>query len=476
MPAALLALAGALTGCATPVFQPSTPRGVAVPAAWHGSDAGAEPPSRIGPLVTLHPDSLAEWWLRFNDPQLAGLVQQALRANPGIDAARAALRQARALRDGAAALLAPTLGGSGSAQTSSVGGNQGDSSYRLALDAGWAVDLSGAQQLAVAGTEAGERASAASLGQVQVSVAAEVALAYIALRSAQARIALALANLDSQLEILQIALWRERAGLTSKLATEQGLGATDQLRALRPVLLATAARAAHALAVLTGQPPADLARELEASLGSEAMAPLPRPDLALSLPADTLRQRGDVRMAEWQVQAAMAGLAQAQAQLAPSFRLGGSLGLSALTPGALLRSGAVVTSLLAGVTIPWLDGGAGQAQVRVRDAGLGQAQASWRATVLTALQEVEDALVTLRSDRERLDWLQAAAQAALRAAAIARQQYQTGLVDYQSVLETQRFQLNAQDSLALARADFSADHVRLYKALGGGWQPDQETP
>jgi outer membrane protein TolC len=202
--------------------------------------------------------------------------------------------------------------------------------------------------------------------------------------------------------------------------------------------------------------------------------PQPAGALALSLPADTLRQRGDVRAAEEQVKAARSRVTQADAARWPSFRLGGALGLSALSLGGLGQGAAVVSSLLASVSLPLWDGGAARAQVRAQQAALAQTQASYRGTVLLALQEVEDALVALRNDRQRAADLQDAAAAAIRAATLARQRYGSGLVDFQTVLETQRSQLGAQDSLASATTSISADHVRLYKALGGGWTPDAD--
>ncbi len=336
------------------------------------------------------------------------------------------------------------------------------------LDASWELDFFGANRSALQASEANARASAASLGDVQVSIAAEAALAYIALRNAQARLAVAQANLESQLETLQIAQWRFQAGLVTQLETEQARAAAEQTRAQLPALQTAIAQNRHALAVLTGRPPAALAD----MLGSAAPVPMPAATLAMSLPADTLRQRADVRAAEEQALAALARVDQANAQRLPSFRLSGSLGLSALTVGALTNSTSLLASLLAGVSYPLLDGGAANAQVRAQQAAFEGARSNHRAAVLSALKDVEDALVALRGDRERLARLEQAAQAAGNAAQLARQRFAGGLVDFQTVLDTQRTQLSTQDSVANASADVSADHVRLYKALGGGWQPD----
>jgi outer membrane protein TolC len=220
--------------------------------------------------------------------------------------------------------------------------------------------------------------------------------------------------------------------------------------------------------VLTGQPPAALLTLLAAA------SPLPQApdDLVLSIPAETLRQRPDVRAAEYAITAALARVAEADAARMPSFKLNGSLGLNALTLGSLTSGAAVVSSLLAGVSLPIFNGGSLLAQVRAQQAALEQARVSYRAAVLAALKDVEDALVALRGDRERVARLTLAADAAGNAALYARQRFSSGIVDFQTVLDTQRTQLGAQDSVASARADLSADHVRLYKALGGGWLPD----
>jgi outer membrane protein TolC len=183
-----------------------------------------------------------------------------------------------------------------------------------------------------------------------------------------------------------------------------------------------------------------------------------------------LRQRPDVRRAEQQVSAALARVSQADAARYPSFRLGGSLGLSALTLGGLGSGAAVFNSLLGSVSVPLFDGGAARAQVRVQEAGLEQARVNYESVVLAALKEVEDALVALRNDRAQLERLRNAAEAAANAALLAQQRYASGLIDFQVVLETQRTLLNTQDSVANTVAKVSADHVRLYKALGGGWE------
>ena len=456
----LLGLTVAVAGCAhQPYPESGSPTAVSIPTHW--SEAADQPDAPA--------TSLAGWWQRLGDARLSALVDEALRASPTVQSAIAALRQSRALVDVAAAGLVPSVGASASAQRSYSKAQGGSNSFGLGVDASWEPDLFGGTRAGVDAAQADARAAGMALANVQVSLAAEVALAYIDLRNAEARLAIAQGNLASQEDTLQIARWRNQAGLVSSLDVEQAAALADQTRAQVPLLQSTLAQARHRLAVLTGRTPGDLA-----DLGT-APVPLPPDDLVLAFPADTLRQRPDVRQAEAQAQAAAARVAQADAARYPSLKLSGTLGLQALTLGSLTSGSSVVGSLLAGLSVPIFDGGAIAGQVRAQQAALDQARASYRSSVLTALQDVEDALVALQGDRRRVDSLQSAAAAAARADTLARQQYQAGLIDFRTVLETQRTLLSAQDSAAGVRASLAADHVALYKALGGGWTPEPPT-
>jgi len=421
--------------------------------------------------MTASPTSAAvpgDWWQRFNDPQLTALVMQTLSANTDIGAAQAALRQARALRDVSAAGLGPSVNATGSAQRSKSGGNASNS-FKAGFDASWEPDVFGGQRSALRATEADASAAATSLANVQVSLAAEAAVNYIELRGLQTRLLIARSSLTSQRETLQITRWRAQAGLVSSLDVEQAVSASEQTSAQIPALQTSLAQSISSLAVLTGQAPGALQATLDASPAQAV--PQPAGDLALAFPADTLRQRPDVRSAEQRVSAALARVAQADAARYPSFSLSGSLGLQALTLGGL-GSASLASALLGGVSASLFDGGAAKAQLRAQQAALESARISYQATVLTALKDVEDALIALRNDRERLARLQAAANAAANAERLARQRYASGLIDFSAVLDTQRSLLSTQDSVASTGASLSADHVRLYKALGGGWMPE----
>lgn len=457
------ALPAMLLACGTlPVRDAALPQ-TPIPSAWFSL---ATPPPVPQPA-----SSLALWWQRFGDEQLTALITRSLLANTDVRSAQAALQQARALRDVKSASLGPSLSAAASAQHSQTGGNTAVNNFQAGFDASWEPDVFGGNHSALNAAEADARAAAASVANVQVSLAAEVAVTYMDLRGLQARLAIARTSLATQTETLQITRWRVQAGLASSLDEEQAVAAGEQTRALIPTLQTSAAQDLSSLAVLAGLAPG----ALQDTLGLPAAVPQAAGDLALAFPADTLRQRPDVRAAEQRVSAALARVSQADAARYPGFQISGSLGLNALTLGSLGSSASVARALLASVSVPLFDGGALRAQVRAQEAALEQARVAYQAAVLTALKDVEDALVSLQGNRERLASLQTAADAAFNADLLARQRYTSGLIDFISVLETQRTLLATQDSVESTRASLSADHVRLYKALGGGWTPAAET-
>jgi outer membrane protein, multidrug efflux system len=446
-----LALAALLAGCATQAPTAPPWAGIEAPAAW---SAGL-------PAAPAAPATAADPWREFADPTLQALVADALAANTSVLGGQAQLRQARAARDAAAAALQPTLNASASAGRGRTPPQATQSSYKAGFDASWEPDLFGANHHADAAAAADAEASAASLAATRLAVAGEVALGYLQLRGTQARLALAQANLAAQEETLQIARWRSQAGLATALDVAQAQSAADQTRAQLPTLQASAAQSRHALAVLTGRPPA----ALESQLAQAAPLPAPPAGLNLDLPAATLRRRPDVMASERQLQAAAERVAQRQAEKRPQLSLQGSLAWSALSLGSL-GSSAAAASVLAGLSQPLFDGGARDALLRQQQAAFDAARHSYAASVLAALQDVEDSVAALDAARLRLDALRSAEQAARDAALLATQRYASGIVDFQVVLDTQRTLLNVQDSVATAQTDWVSGHVRVLKALG----------
>lgn len=454
----LFVVATTLSGCSTLLVHPTTDvsTSVAVSSTW---DQGT---------AVTDPTKLAEWWQRFGDAQLAELVTLALAKNTDIRTAQASLRQAREQGVIAAAGLFPTVGGSGSASRSKTRGSNSVSSYSLGIDASWEPDIFGGTAAGVMAANADTKATELSLADVQVSVAAEVATQYITWTGLTLRLAIARDNLASQEETQQITEWRAQAGLVTSLDVEQARTSTENTRAQIPTLESSIAQAQNGLAILTGTTP----EALNATLHKNAAVPVADEGLTYAFPAQTLRQRPDVHAAEAKVVAAAARVTAADAERYPSFNLSGSLGVSSLTLAGLTGGSSLAASILAGVSVPIFNAGALEAQVRSQDAALDQARIAYESTVLTALKEVEDSLIAVRSTRERLATLRRAADAAKNASLLARYRYNSGLIDFTSVLQTQVSQLSVQDSVANAEAELAIAHVRLYKALGGGWQPD----
>jgi outer membrane protein, multidrug efflux system len=427
--------------------------------------------SQSPPGTTTGSEDLARWWDRFGDAALSRVVEQSLAANTDMRAARARLRQARAQRNLAQADLKPSVKASWPATASKQSDQDGSVSASPGIDASWEIDIFGALKNAVAAAQADAAATAEDLHNTQVSLVAEVATNYVDLRSYQARLEIAQASLVSQRETLQITQWRAQAGLVSSVDVEQARSNAAQTEASIPTLQTGLTQAEHRLAVLAGLPPAGLRAELDPP------APVPAaPDrIAVAIPADALRQRSDVRAAERRIVAETARLARAKAARYPSFTLRGSLGTTMVT--AVLTGGtSVAASVAASVAQTIWDGGRIRQQIEIQAATQEQAVISYEAAVLTALEDVENALVSIEQNRLRMAALNTAAEAARNAALLASQRYSAGIIDFQTVLDTQRSVLSSEDSLASAQANRTIAVIQLYKALGGGWSPADGGP
>lgn len=457
-----------LAGCAAvgPDYTPSAP---GVPAGWNRLDPVAQPVAHAAAT-----GDLSQWWLGLNDPLLTELMDEALQASPDLRSAQARLREARARRTVAAAERFPSVTASGTARRSRSSEETGSGATRnlfsAGLDAGWELDVFGGVRRSVEAAEADLDSSRESLGHARVSLVAEVALNYVEVRALQTRLGIARANLASQSETLQLTDWRAQAGLVSSQDVEQARSNREQTRAQIPALETSLAEAEHGLDILLGRAPGTL----HARLAATGNLPAVPEQIAVGIPADTLRQRPDVRAAERRLAAETARVGVAEAARYPSFNLSGSIGLEALTLGGLGGSGAA-SSLLAGITGPVFNAGRLRAQVDIQDAVREQAQVAYEQAVLSALQEVENALAALARNRERVEALAISAESARNAAQLAQQRYSAGLIDFQSVLDTERSVLSAEDSLASSRADGVLALIRLYKALGGGWSPQADT-
>ncbi len=414
------------------------------------------------------PDQLAVWWHCLNDPLLSRLIEEAAANNLDLKLAAARLTEARARRGYAAADRYPTLqAGAGVTRTGSseeTGSGRTSDSFGLQFDASWELDLFGGKRRTLEAADATAEAALEDLRATRVSLLAEVALAYLELRSWQAQLAILQSNITSQTETWQIARWRNKAGLVTQLDEDQARVSLEQTRALLPTLQGSLEQTKNSLALLLGRPPGALTE-----LANPAALPFVPAELAIGIPADTLRQRPDIRRAERKLAAATAQIGVATAARYPDLSLSGSVGLQALAVNNLFQPSAMLYSLAANTLMTIFDGGRISRNIEIQNALQEQAELQYRSSVLTALRDVENSLIAYSQELNRRESLKQAALAAQSAADIAGSQYRAGLVDFQSVLETQRSLLSTQEQLVRCEATVVSNLARLYKALGGGW-------
>ena len=433
------------------------------PAAWDaalGSGLTATQPAA---------ETMSRWWTRLNDPILSDLMEQARTNNLDVRQAEARLRQARAQRGAAKADLFPTIEASASGtrtQSSEVDGERTTSSlFKNGLDASWELDLFGKKRRALEAADASMQASQEDLNDVMVSLFAEVALSYVEVREYQMRLSLTESNIATRVETYDITRWRREAGLTTQLDEEQARLSLEQARADIPSLNTSLQESKHRLAVLLGRTPG----ALNEVLAESKPIPVPPVELAVGVPADVLRQRPDVRSAERKLAAQTAQIGVAKAARYPSFSLLGSIGLESLTWDNLYSSGARTAQAAADATWTLFDFGRIRKNIEVQTALQEEALGLYESTVLTALEDVENALVAYANEQTRRQSLTEAAKAGRTAFELARDQYSSGLVDFPTVLDMQRSLLTVQDELAASDGQVTSDLIRLYKALGGGW-------
>jgi NodT family efflux transporter outer membrane factor (OMF) lipoprotein len=455
-------------GCSSMATTPRSLDAIEVPASWTEVTEGAAAAQE--PTV----EELAAWWRQLGDPVLDELVKRAIAGNVDLATAAARLQEASARRGLAKSQLGPSISaGLGSDRTEPLG-DEGIArdTVSASLEVSWEADLFGGKRHALAARQADLEAEAENLRAVRVSLAAETVLAYADLRVAEARLRVLDETVSSRVETSELTAWREQAGLASRLEANQALSSLGQARAQRPALEQLATEARLRLSLLAGQAPGAL-DEILAAAG--LAVPAPPAAVSVGIPADTLRQRPDVRSAERQLEAAWARLGEAEAGRYPSLRLTGSLGSQANGLAGIIDVESVVANLVGGLTAPIFSSGQIRGTIAVREAQSEQAALAYRSTVLEALSEVERALAAFDSSRERIAALGDAVQSASEAAELAEQRYAAGLVDLLSVLDTQRTLSSLEDQLVIATGDRLKAFSTLCRALGGGWDvvPDE---
>ncbi len=412
--------------------------------------------------------TLSRWWSALDDPILTSLEERAIRGNLDLRKAEARIRQARAQRNAVATEKNPTVTAGGAAtvsRTSTRAGGDLGQAYTDALDASWELDFFGRIRGSIDAYSADLAAAQEDLRDTLVALTAEVALNYVDVRSYQSQIAITQANLAAQQETYELTVARYESGLATELDAEQARLTVESTRAGIPSLEIARETAANNIAVLLGEKPGAVDAELA------AVQPVPKvpAEIAVGMPADLLRRRPDIRSAERQVAAQTARVGVAAADLKPTFSLSGNFGLNSTTLLNLVTPSVLASSLAGSFQHTVFNRGKIREQINVQNAVLDQDVAAYESTVLAAIQDVENALNSFAREQVRRKSLAEAETAAERAAAMSRTLYLAGLKDFLTVLDAQRSLLTLQNQLAQSDAAITADLIRLYKALGGGW-------
>lgn len=435
------------------------------------------------PVATTNaaPIDLAQWWSVFNDARLSTLMRTATTSNLDLRIAQARVLEARAQRGLSRSALWPQVNASGSYSRSRLSENTlsgppiaraglplENDLFDAGLDMSWEIDVFGGARRAVEAAQA-ELGSAVESGRdTLVSVLAEVGFSYLDLRGAQRQLAVARENLAAQEQTLALTKDRFQAGLASELDTARSQAQVAATRAQIPPLEETQQRAIHRLAVLLGKAPG----ELDAELVTETAIPTATPRVPVGLPSDLLLRRPDVRRAERQLASATARIGVAKGEWFPKFFLTGAAGLQSIDTEDFLDGGSRFWSIGPSLRWPIFSAGRIRQNVKIQTARQEQALLQYEKSVLTALEEVENALVAFGREQERLRSLAESERASRRSVALATDRYRGGLVSFLDVLEAERSLLAVQDGVVQSERQLGQNLIRLYKALGGGWMQE----
>ena len=435
-------------------------------------------PYHDAPAKTAEAPSLDSWWTGFHDPELTVIVERALSQNLDLAASLARVQQARAVARQTGSRLLP----SGEMQASAApfhqsldgplgtiaknfpGYDRDQVLYDAGAGASWEIDLAGGLHRDVETADALAQAAEADHAGIRVSVAADAADAYLQIRGYQARLAFAQAQIQADNHLLDLVHLRQARGVATDREVAQADALTAQARALVPPLRIGLEAQLNRLDVLLGAQPGTYAKELSAVADIPAIPAVDPAD-----PADLLRRRPDVIAAERRLAASNAGIGSALSEYYPKLSLSALLGFESLSSQQLFTSAAFQPQAMAGLRWRLFDFGKVDAQVEQAKGANAEALAHYRASVLRATEDVENALTALAQEAEQSRELNRETVSLTRARDTAEEAYRGGAVSLLDVLDSDRQLLIAQDDLARVRADTARSAVSSYRALGGGW-------
>jgi outer membrane protein, multidrug efflux system len=465
-----LIAAGALVpGCAVgPRYQ--RPKAL-IPSEWNVDQARG---------TTIAREPVEQWWASFNDPEFDKLIRQAIRSNLDLKTAAARIAEARAERGISNSDLFPTVQAAASATRDRVpvivplAGMQKSAkvvpaefnNYQAGFDASWEVDIFGRIRRGRQAASADLTAAEDERQAVLVTVLGEVGRVYIELRGFQLRLEIASKNIKTQQDTLALTEARSKAGLATELDVARAKAQLDTTASVVPSLQTGIENSIHRLSVLLGEEPGALRSELLPS----SPVPLLPPEVPIGLPSQLLERRPDIRQAESQIVAATARVGEAKSEFFPRVVLSGSAGRQASQLHDITLGLGNFFSAGPTISLPVFTGGRIRSQIRVQDARLEQATIAYRATILSALEETENALISYSQEQSRRERLESAVKSNEEAVQLSSETYRAGLTDFLSVLDSERELYANEDLLAQSRATQAVNLIALYKALGGGWQ------
>lgn len=450
---ALLTLAGCSVG---PDYKTPT---LTLPALFDGAEETV--------VASAKAPDLGRWWTRLGDPTLDALIDSAMRRNLDVATAQASLREARAVYRQAGGALSPSVDASAGAQRSGTADGDHDTQARFSggLDASWELDLFGANRRAVEAAWYGVGASEAQLRDVRLILIGDVASYYVDARSLQQRLRLSRRTAVTQRETAELTRVQLESGAASGLDDASARAQLLNTEADIPSLQLSLAETVNRLSVLTGLSPAAVREQL----GDRGAIPTPKLPLPAGAPAQSLLGRPDIRAAERALAQATARIGEAEAARYPSVSLTGSLGTSAANIADLGKDVSISWAFGPSISLPIFSGGRLEAAADAARAARDQAYLGLHQTVLTALEEVENALYGLARERERYAKLRAATRARREAAQLARDLYRAGGSSLLDVLDAERSLYSSEASLIQSQAALATYYIALNKALGGGW-------
>ena len=436
------------------------------------------------PQIKAETPDYSTWWRVLGDPVLDNLITIACNQNLSLRVAGLRILEARAVLGIAVGLQYPqsqNLSGGYAYQKSSRNApplselpdtirDQADTSadvFQAGFNAAWELDFWGKFRRGVEAADAGLAASIAGYDTLLVLLTAEVSSAYVVIRTLEQRLEYARSNVEIQNRGLRIAEVLFKGGETSELDVQQARSLLRNTQSTIPVLEISVRQAQNGLCVLLGIPPSNLS----ALLKGPGPIPGAPSEVAVGIPADLLRRRPDIRLAEFQAAAQGALIGVAEADLYPHFAIGGSIGFAVGNSNGLFNGDSLV-GFFTPFSFRWdiFNYGRIKNNVRVQDARFEQLLVTYQNQVLEAAREVENGLIGFIRTQQQEKYLDDAAQAADRATQIALLQYKEGLTDYTRVLNTQQLLVTQQDTLASSRGDIIRYLIAVYKSLGGGWE------